>query len=229
VVNRLYPLTQNLFVASGGNVGIGTTTPVTKLVVKDGALTCNPLDDLALDVSTGSIYKGGVPFIHTRGGASNTAVGELALANLTSAAIKNTALGNHALFSNTTGIRNTANGYNALFSNTTGNYNAACGEQALFTNDSGVRNAASGNRALFANTTGARNTANGFRALYSNMTGSNNTSIGHAALFYSTGARNIALGSDAGISLTTGNAGREPADAVEPRQVAARCPMRPLW
>ncbi len=44
----------------------------------------------------------------------------------------NTATGNAALFSNTTGFHNTANGYHALYSNTTGNNNTALGYSAGF-------------------------------------------------------------------------------------------------
>src|SRR5438477_3474084 len=44
----------------------------------------------------------------------------------------NTAEGDNALFSNTTGDDNTAIGFDALFSNTTGYWNTAIGFQALY-------------------------------------------------------------------------------------------------
>src|SRR5467141_3993601 len=44
----------------------------------------------------------------------------------------NTAEGQNALFSLTSGINNTAAGFQALYSNTTGNYNVAAGSHALF-------------------------------------------------------------------------------------------------
>src|SRR5262245_4009141 len=49
----------------------------------------------------------------------------------------NTAEGDGALFSLSTGISNTATGWNALFSNTTGNRNTATGDTALVSNTSG--------------------------------------------------------------------------------------------
>ena len=44
---------------------------------------------------------------------------------------RNTALGDNALFSLTTGSSNTAIGFEALFSNTTGSFNTATGANAL--------------------------------------------------------------------------------------------------
>ena len=55
---------------------------------------------------------------------ANTAEGQSALQSLTSG-IHNTALGYQALFSNTTGHDNVASGFQALFSNTTGNLKTA--------------------------------------------------------------------------------------------------------
>ena len=60
----------------------------------------------------------------------NTAEGDNALFSLTTGT-NNTATGSSALALNTTGIHNTANGDNALFSSTTGSSNTAVGEGAL--------------------------------------------------------------------------------------------------
>ena len=49
----------------------------------------------------------------------------------------NTAVGEGALSSNTTGGYNTASGRNALYSNTEGDYNTASGTQALSSNTTG--------------------------------------------------------------------------------------------
>jgi hypothetical protein len=117
----------------------------------------------------------------------------------------NTAEGDNALFSLTTGSNNTATGEGALFDNTTGNNNTANGLGALFSNTTGFSNTADGVNALFSNTTGSFNTANGGAALLNNTTGSNNTAEGFQALESSTGSNNIALGSNAGINLTTGS------------------------
>jgi len=136
---------------------------------------------------------------------------------------QNTAEGDSALFSLTTGIDNTAIGFNALFSNTTGSFNTATGIGALLHNTTGVSNTANGTGALQNNTTGNNNTANGFDALQNNTTGSNNTANGFDALFNnttgidntangtsalagnSTGAHNTATGFDALLNNTTGS------------------------
>src|SRR5213593_661659 len=57
---------------------------------------------------------------------------------------ENTAEGEDALFSLTTGIANTAIGFNALFSNTEGSSNTAVGDQALLSNTTGFYNTANG-------------------------------------------------------------------------------------
>jgi hypothetical protein len=101
---------------------------------------------------------------------------------------QNTAEGDDALFSLTTGTNNTATGFNALYSNLTGNGNTAVGFQALE-----------------SNTTGSRNTATGINALEENTAGNLNTANGYNALYYSTGSGNIGVGANAGVYLTTGS------------------------
>jgi uncharacterized coiled-coil protein SlyX len=119
---------------------------------------------------------------------------------------ENTAEGDSALFSLTTGSRNTATGFEALFSNTTGHDNTANGRSALFSNTTGASNTANGDEALERNTTGHDNTANGTFALFSNTTGSENTATGVSALFdNTTGNENTANGEEALVNNTTGN------------------------
>src|SRR2546421_6051053 len=72
----------------------------------------------------------------------------------------NTAEGQAALLSLTTGGYNTAVGYFSLRSNTTGQLNTAIGAGALLAN-TGDSNTATGAGALLSNTVGARNTATG--------------------------------------------------------------------
>jgi hypothetical protein len=84
---------------------------------------------------------------------ANTAEGDGALQSLTSG-IYNTALGYHTLFSNTSGTENTATGKEALSSNTTGLYNTASGVGALYSNTTGNANNARGNLARLSHTTG---------------------------------------------------------------------------
>jgi len=136
----------------------------------------------------------------------------------------NTAEGQNALFSRTTGGYNTALGYFSLRALTTGNYNTATGAYtlyansadentatgtaALFANTTGGSNTANGAFALFSNTTGCCSTANGDLALFSNTTGYNNTAYGFEALYgNTTGFRNTAVGSGALVSNTIGSSG----------------------
>lgn len=129
--------------------------------------------------------------------ASNTAIGDKALYNNTTG-YQNTANGHGALYSNTTGYQNTANGYGALYGNTTGFYNTANGNEALYSNSRGGGNTANGVRALFSNTTGSNNTAMGEFSLTSNTTGRNNTANGGLSLkVNTTGNNNTANGYDA--------------------------------
>jgi hypothetical protein len=102
---------------------------------------------------------------------------------------------------------NTAEGDNALFSLTSGIYNTAIGFDALYYNTAGSYNAANGVQALGSNTTGFDNTANGYQALQSNSTGNFNTAIGSAALFKikRDSNNNIALGANAGSNVTGSN------------------------
>src|SRR5206468_3062447 len=105
---------------------------------------------------------------------------------------------------------NTAEGDDALFSLTTGVGNAAIGAEALFSNTTGTFNTATGVGALLNNTTASNNTATGAGALFSNTTigvttGHDNTATGDSALGSATGSNNIALGSVAGFNLTTGS------------------------
>ena len=119
----------------------------------------------------------------------------------------NTAEGQDALFSLTpNAAANTAIGFHALYSNTTGDSNTAAGADALANNQTGRSNTAAGFHALNENTLGMANTATGVRALDHNQSGSKNTAIGSSALSKNTsGIDNIAVGFAAGIGLTTGS------------------------
>jgi hypothetical protein len=99
---------------------------------------------------------------------------------------ENTAEGDSALLSLTTGEANTAIGFQALVSNTTGGINTATDGQALFGNTTGRGNTANGASALLFNTTGNDNTGIGFGALATSTTGNNNTATGVFALVSNT-------------------------------------------
>jgi Chaperone of endosialidase len=118
----------------------------------------------------------------------------------------NTAEGQNALLSRTTGGFNTAVGWFSLESVTTGSYNTGVGAGTLVLN-SADQNTATGAAALLLNTTGSFNTANGALALLSNTTGHNNTAIGSGALQNNTeGESNTAIGEEALFFDTTGYA-----------------------
>ena len=124
----------------------------------------------------------------------------------------NTAEGQNALFSLTTGVANTGVGWYSLWSNTDGSYNTAVGAGTLLFNIGnqntfeGVANTAFGAAALLFNTTGSDNTATGLGALLNNTEGNNNTATGEFALASNTtGNLNTANGLSALTSNTTGN------------------------
>ena len=115
----------------------------------------------------------------------------------------NTAEGQNALFSLTTGQGNTAVGWLSLRALTQGSFNTAIGAGTLLAN-TGDQNTATGAGALLSNATGSFNTANGAFALFSNTVGNSDTAIGFQALFSSTGSANTAVGREALFSNTTG-------------------------
>jgi trimeric autotransporter adhesin len=117
----------------------------------------------------------------------------------------NTAEGQNALLSLTTGVHNTAVGFLSLKSDTTGGYNTAIGSGTLLANNADG-NTATGTFALLNNTTGGLNTANGALALFSNTNGFVNTAVGYYALFSNTdGGANTATGVNALANNTSGD------------------------
>jgi uncharacterized coiled-coil protein SlyX len=133
----------------------------------------------------------------------NTAEGQNALFSLTTGGF-NTAVGFFSLRADTTGQFNTAIGAGTLLSSTA-DENTATGTGALLNNTAANHNTADGAFALLSNTTGVDNTAVGDRALFSNTTANGNTADGTFALFSNTtGADNTAIGDVALDANTTG-------------------------
>lgn len=117
----------------------------------------------------------------------------------------NTAEGQHALLSLTTGSYNTGVGFLSLGSNSTNSFNTAIGAGALLANTED-ENTATGAGALLTNSIGAFNTANGAFALARNTIGSINTATGDKALVANTtGIANTATGASALVSNDTGS------------------------
>jgi hypothetical protein len=98
----------------------------------------------------------------------------------------NTAEGQSALLSRTTGLYNTAIGIYSVLSLTNGNFCTGVGAGTLLNN------------------TASENTATGAGALLSNMIGIDNTADGAFALFSNTAAGNTAIGSRALLNNTRG-------------------------
>ena len=111
----------------------------------------------------------------------------------------NTAEGQDALFSLTTGTYNTAVGSFSLSATTIGDFSTATGDRALFSNTIGSSNTANGSQALFRNTEGESNTANGVQALFNNTTANGALALARIR----TGTGNTALGFEAGLGVTT--------------------------
>ena len=167
------------------------TTPPLLITV---ALLCFDLVPIIQGVSPAP--DGGYP-------GGNTAEGQSALLSRTTGGF-NTAVGLLSLRSLTTGSFNTAVGAGTLLANT-GDRNTATGAGALLSNTSGT-NTANGAFALFNNTTGTGNTAIGAFALNSNTTGDGNTATGHGALPSNTiGSGNVAIGNGTLNLNTTGS------------------------
>jgi hypothetical protein len=225
-----YLLSSVIYQASGGNVGIGTTTPAAKLDVNGGINTAttyqiggstvvsigSPNDmNLFLGVGAGASNTAGqgqgntfsgVDAGHSNTSASgNTFYGFQAGYNNTTAGA-NTFFGFYAGLQNTTGEFNTFSGFSAGRSNTTGDFNTFYGDHSGIYNSTGTRNTFYGQAAGYSNTTGNDNSFSGFDAGYDNTTGLGNTFYGvNAGGSNTTGSYNVFLGNGAGNNNTTGS------------------------
>jgi len=133
----------------------------------------------------------------------NTAEGQNALFSLTSGGY-NTGVGYFSLRSDSTGNFNTGIGAGTLLANTA-DENTAIGAAALLSNTAGTFNTANGAFALLSNTTGSSNTAIGRQALLHNTTGDNNTATGFQALFFNTTGLNNTANGYAALAFNTGS------------------------
>jgi hypothetical protein len=162
---------------NGTNVGIGNSTPTSKLDVNG-----------SINLSAGNrITVGGTNALNMNG-TRNIHIGENAGAI-------------------STGDQNAFIGYNAGQLNTTGAKNTFIGPTAGRVNTIGQQNSFIGGRAGFNNTTGSQNSFIGWQAGQQNVSGNENTFIGkYAGLSNTTGSLNTYIGSNAGGSATLTNA-----------------------
>lgn len=175
-----------IYINAADNVGIGTSTPSSKLEVNGDS----KINGLTVGRGNGNV-------------GSNTCFGNQALASNTSG-IDNIAIGNSTLFLNQTGNKNIAIGNGALYAST-GSQNIACGFWAMNNNSSGSYNTAAGYTALFSNQDGDYNTAFGAGALSSNISADGSTAIGYYALAGNTGYGNVGAGQGAGQNSNSTN------------------------
>jgi len=199
-------------IASGGNFNV---------VIGDEAGT-------ALTTGDSNVAIGFKALFTEDAHGANVAIGDSALRNLNAGANGfNTAVGNEAGTSVTTGLQNTLIGARAGDALTTSSDNVAMGHEALSSQvDGASQNTAVGFKAGRLNTGGDGLTAFGRQALEDNTTGNNNVAIGSLAMNNntvgnfsvaigrlalqdqnygtSTDAYNVAIGHEAGKEITTG-------------------------
>jgi Chaperone of endosialidase len=176
-----------------GNVHMKTTTNVISVALAGFAFAC-----FALSPSTQAVVPspdGGYP-------GGNTAEGQNALFSLTTGGY-NTALGYFSLKSNTAASFNTAVGAGALLLNNAAE-NTAMGAVALLSNTTGNFNTAVGASALVKNANGGANTALGSSALAANINGNGNVAVGVSALATNEASDNTAVGNQALRDNTVG-------------------------
>ncbi|MHB1163491.1 MAG: beta strand repeat-containing protein [Minisyncoccota bacterium] len=216
-------------VFTGGDVLASTITATSSITAASLSLTSAlPITSGGTGTSTGGVtngveYYNGTTLTNnanlTFNGTTLTTANDASIHGVTvglggGSVSSNTAVGNLAFTSNTTGTDNTANGYQSLYTTTTGtsssafgsyslynnngSNNTALGFSSLYTNTSGHENIASAPYALYSNTTGYNNAAYGFQSLYMTTTGHDNVANGYQALYSNTvGSQNTALGSQA--------------------------------
>ncbi|MDB9972340.1 tail fiber domain-containing protein [Oceanospirillaceae bacterium] len=133
---------------------------IADLLDSNGDVKSSSLDNVASDID-------GLTDGYNVG--NSVGLGTDALANDDGTSNENTAVGDGALYNNTSGASNTAVGMSSMFNNTTGYNNSANGYYALSYNTTGYSNIGIGWGAGYAITTGYNNTVIGYLAGTSTM------------------------------------------------------------
>ena len=170
--------TSGLYSVGAGSVSISTSGSERVRVTPTGLSVAGNLD------FSNVITKSGANFLRSNG--DSLYLGDGTNGNMTGSS-DNSAFGELALASISSGSWNTALGFRAGNALTTAQDSVAVGEGALRSTSDG-----------------SENTAVGDQALYQNVHGSDNVALGAYALFNASGSSNIAIGYYAGQNLTTG-------------------------
>jgi len=206
------------------NVGIGTTSPITRLhVVGDGLFTGNLTVNGNLSLSTinaGIQYNlAGSPII-TAPGTNNFFAGQsTGAANTTGSAnaffgplagAANTSGSQNAFFGSQAGNQNSTGAGNSFFGAQAGKLNTAGLRNSFFGGNAGLNNTIGGDNAYFGVNAGTSNVSGGFNAMFGNSAGQSNTTsfnsfFGYeAGQFTTTGDSNTFFGQNTGQQNTTG-------------------------
>lgn len=203
----------------------GTATPTAGVIDIKGGLNINTsgatnvvtinldnsihLPDTNTAQTSGTIFLNNVAYFSNFGGtgggggsSDNLFLGPAGNTTLSSGT-DNTGIGSGSLHALDTGSANVAIGISSLSSLTDGSNNNSVGFTASVDVTTGSNNCAFGYGSLGGVTTGSGNTAIGFTAISSAAaTSSFNTSIGVSSLSSGCGDYNIAIGYNAGVSLS---------------------------
>ena len=184
----------------GGNIGIGTTSPLQKLHV-NGHINIPKDSTYRIDnIGIVSIKGNNNLFLGQQAGSLNSIgfvnvfVGYNA-GQLNQVGAQNTFVGAETGVQNLDGSMNSFLGRRAGFLNTSGNENTFLGAYAGQSNTEGIHNSFLGVTTGNSNTLGSENTFLGAHAGYNNNMGNNNSFIGNfAGLANTTGSNNTLLG-----------------------------------
>ena len=216
-------------ISTSGTLAVTGTSTLTGNVTAAGtlAVTGNTTVGGTLGITGNTTFTADI--IKSTSGTSNFAAGVNAGNSIASGGNYNVVIGDEAGTALTTGDNNVAIGFEALNTEDGNGLNVAVGFRSLKTLNAGadgentavgnntglsmttaVYNTVVGSQAGDALTDGSSNTAIGMNALTADTRGQNSIAVGRNALFAqnftsSTDSYNVAIGRDAGASITTGD------------------------